>query len=141
MVPSFFVRWAELRQKENNEVEESRTERNSEKSGNSCPLTPKSLPVSTLILSGGLTIFLPLDSVRQSVHSLFIVIYILFDPFLTHYHIQRVSVTTNMLGFTWSYDQIDYTLQLYSNWWDFLNSLCWCFTPFTQQRIRMDPKK
>lgn len=81
--------------------------------GKSSPLTPKSLPVSTLIPSGDLAIFLLLDSVRHSCTLyLWLSVYFILSLLTT---ICEEHVTANILGFTWNYDQTDYTLQLYSN--------------------------
>lgn len=76
--------------------------------GKRSSLTPKSHPVSPLILSGGLALFLPLDSESYS-YTLYFVVICLFYPFFTHYCIWRTSVAANILGLTWSCKQIDLT--------------------------------
>lgn len=44
------------------------------------PLAPKSFPVSTLILSGGLAVFLPLDSVRHCCTFFLLLLFVYLFP-------------------------------------------------------------
>ena len=140
MVWSFFVRWIELQPKEKKNIEESRcTERNSEKRWKEQSSDSQEPPSFYFDSFWRLSYISAIGFCETLLHTLFVVsVYFILSLLTT---ICEEHVTANILGFTWSYDQTDYTLQLYSDWWDFLNSLCWSFTLFTQQRIRMNAKK
>lgn len=109
VVQWFFVMWIELQQKEKKKIEKSRcTERNGEKRWK------EKFPDSQEPPSFPFDSFWRLSSIStigfwELLLTLYFVVICLFYPFFTHYCIWRTSVAANILGLTWSCNQIDLT--------------------------------